>query len=149
MSWISATGFTPKLQRSRQFPIGVDAFVAVGQQSSSSPLRRRERVTVVEMGDGIVQRRSYRSNYGCARAYNTLGNPAMILARSATGTALSPPQEEPMNANSDRLSTARRLAAHHHDGQVDEAGQPYLGHIERVTDSVSHLEPQVVRVNRK
>ena len=49
-----------------------------------------------------------------------------------------------MNASSDLVATARRLAAHHHDGQVDKAGQPYLGHIERVADRVSHLEPEVV-----
>ena len=42
------------------------------------------------------------------------------------------------------VATARRLAAHHHAGQVDKAGQPYIGHIERVADRVSHLEPEVV-----
>ena len=42
------------------------------------------------------------------------------------------------------VATARRLAAHHHAGQVDQAGQPYLGHIERVADRVRHLEPEVV-----
>ena len=54
-----------------------------------------------------------------------------------------------MNANSDLVAVARRLAAHQHDGKVDKAGQPYLGHIERIADRVSHLEPQVVWVNRK
>jgi len=49
-----------------------------------------------------------------------------------------------MNASSDLVATARRLAAHHHDGQVDKAGQPYLGHIERVAERVGHLEPEVV-----
>jgi (p)ppGpp synthase/HD superfamily hydrolase len=42
------------------------------------------------------------------------------------------------------VATARRLATHHHAGQVDKAGQPYIGHIERVADRVSHLEPEVV-----
>jgi (p)ppGpp synthase/HD superfamily hydrolase len=44
----------------------------------------------------------------------------------------------------DLVSTARSLATEHHAGQVDKAGQPYLGHIERVADRVSHLEAEVV-----
>ena len=49
-----------------------------------------------------------------------------------------------MSDTTDLVNTARRLAAHHHDGQVDKAGQPYLGHILRVAERVSHLEPEVV-----
>lgn len=49
-----------------------------------------------------------------------------------------------MTDNTDLVATARRLAQHHHDGQVDKAGQPYLGHVLRVADRVSHLEPEVV-----
>ena len=42
------------------------------------------------------------------------------------------------------VAVARRLATQNHAGQVDKAGQPYIGHIARVADRVSHLEPEVV-----
>ena len=44
----------------------------------------------------------------------------------------------------DLVATARSLATEHHAGQVDKAGEPYLGHIERVANRVSHLAPEVV-----
>ena len=49
-----------------------------------------------------------------------------------------------MSADTELVATARHLATQHHAGQVDQAGQPYIGHIERVADRVSHLEPEVI-----
>lgn len=34
------------------------------------------------------------------------------------------------------VEQALALAAQHHEGQTDQAGRPYIGHIERVVDSV-------------
>jgi len=48
-----------------------------------------------------------------------------------------------MSDTPDLVATARSLATEHHAGQFDKAGQPYLGHIERVADRVSHLEAEV------
>ena len=45
--------------------------------------------------------------------------------------------------NYDLVAAARRLAEHHHDGQLDKAGQPYLGHILRVAARVDHLGAEV------
>ena len=44
----------------------------------------------------------------------------------------------------DLVAVARRLAEAHHTGQVDKAGQPYIGHVLRVAERVSHLAPEVV-----
>lgn len=49
-----------------------------------------------------------------------------------------------MMTNTDLVSTARTLAEHHHDGQVDQAGAPYLGHILRVAEMVSPQEAEYV-----
>lgn len=49
-----------------------------------------------------------------------------------------------MTNTPDLVATARRLAEAHHDGQVDKAGQPYLGHILRVAERVSHLDDEVI-----
>jgi (p)ppGpp synthase/HD superfamily hydrolase len=46
--------------------------------------------------------------------------------------------------HTDLVATARRLAEMHHDGQLDKAGAPYIGHILRVADRVSHLDPEVI-----
>ncbi len=46
--------------------------------------------------------------------------------------------------HTDLVATARRLAEMHHDGQLDKAGAPYIGHIQRVADRVSHLDPEVI-----
>lgn len=42
------------------------------------------------------------------------------------------------------VSIARRLAEHHHRGQVDKAGDPYLGHVCRVAEAVVPQEPEFV-----
>lgn len=34
------------------------------------------------------------------------------------------------------LEQALALAAQHHEGQTDQAGRPYMGHIRRVVDAV-------------
>ena len=47
-------------------------------------------------------------------------------------------------AGTELVTVARHLASQNHAGQVDKAGQPYIGHIERVADRVSHLEPEAV-----
>ncbi len=44
----------------------------------------------------------------------------------------------------DLVATARHLAETHHAGQLDKAGAPYIGHIQRVADRVSHLDPEVI-----
>ena len=44
----------------------------------------------------------------------------------------------------DLVSPARRLAERHHAGQVDKAGAPYIGHILRVADRVSHLDSEAI-----
>lgn len=44
----------------------------------------------------------------------------------------------------DLVSAARKLAGHYHDGQVDKAGDPYLGHVSRVADRVVPQEPEFV-----
>lgn len=49
-----------------------------------------------------------------------------------------------MDVDTALVTVARHLAVRHHTGQVDKAGQPYIGHIERVADRVSHLESEVV-----
>ena len=49
-----------------------------------------------------------------------------------------------MSDTPELVATARSLATEHHAGQFDKAGQPYLGHIERVAKRVSHLEAEVV-----
>lgn len=49
-----------------------------------------------------------------------------------------------MTTTPDLVATARRLAETHHAGQVDKAGQPYIGHVLRVAERVSHLAPEVV-----
>lgn len=42
------------------------------------------------------------------------------------------------------VSIARQLAEHHHRGQVDKAGDPYLGHVCRVAEAVVPQEPEFV-----
>ncbi len=49
-----------------------------------------------------------------------------------------------MMTSTDLVTTARTLAEHHHDGQVDQAGAPYLGHILRVAEMVSPQEAEYV-----
>lgn len=49
-----------------------------------------------------------------------------------------------MTDTNELVAIARRLAETHHDGQLDKAGQPYIGHILRVAERVSHLDPEVV-----
>ena len=42
------------------------------------------------------------------------------------------------------VDIARRLAEQHHAGQVDKAGEPYLGHVLRVADRVAAHGPVAV-----
>jgi len=46
-------------------------------------------------------------------------------------TTVMEPRAEPMD-----LEQALELAELHHRGQVDKAGQPYIGHIRRVVGAV-------------
>lgn len=42
------------------------------------------------------------------------------------------------------VATARHLAGHHHDGQVDKAGHPYVGHVIRVSELVVPQEAEFI-----
>lgn len=42
------------------------------------------------------------------------------------------------------VDTARRLAEQHHAGQVDKAGEPYIGHVLRVAAGVEDHGPAAV-----
>lgn len=49
-----------------------------------------------------------------------------------------------MTTDIELVTAARRLAEHHHSGQVDKAGEPYIGHVYRVADRVVPCEAEYV-----